>query len=176
MTERARAAVFGSPRVLGDNVMLAVATSDVLVGPTRLLFPRAAGGVGEAAGFPFSLLGAPRTRTRRALLCGQPQRNGPSSGERDFLASQQPGLVWCAVQTPQTAPQAVLAGSAEFPNFAPGCTLLQPCSQCVQARIALRVPARRQHWGLLGSVVCLQAGRPGGCGGAGAAGVPGAAL
>lgn len=53
-----RGAVFGSPRVLGDNVMLAVATSDVLVGPTRLLFPRAAGGVGEAAGFPFSLLGA----------------------------------------------------------------------------------------------------------------------
>ncbi|KAK9827238.1 hypothetical protein WJX81_001559 [Elliptochloris bilobata] len=49
--------VFGSPRVLGDNVMLAVATSDVLVGPTRLLFPRAAGGVGEASGFPFSLLG-----------------------------------------------------------------------------------------------------------------------
>ena len=49
--------------MLGDNVMLAVATSDVLVGPTRLLFPRAPGGVGEAAGFPFSLLGAPSCRT-----------------------------------------------------------------------------------------------------------------
>ena len=58
LSEGTCGAVFGSPRVLGDNVMLAVATSDVLVGPTRLLFPRAAGGVGEAAGFPFSLLGA----------------------------------------------------------------------------------------------------------------------
>jgi hypothetical protein len=37
--------------------MLEVATSDLVVGPTRLLFPRAAGGVGEAADFPFSLLG-----------------------------------------------------------------------------------------------------------------------
>ena len=49
--------VFGSPRVLGDNVMLAVATSDLIVGPTRLLFPRFAGSVGEASNFPFSLLG-----------------------------------------------------------------------------------------------------------------------
>lgn len=67
LTKGTRGAVFGSPRVLGDNVMLAVATSDVLVGPTRLLFPRAAGGVGEAAGFPFSLLGMPSCRTRWAL-------------------------------------------------------------------------------------------------------------
>lgn len=37
--------------------MLEVATSDLVVGPTRLLFPRSAGGVGEAADFPFSLLG-----------------------------------------------------------------------------------------------------------------------
>lgn len=38
--------------------MLTVATSNILSGPTRLLFPRAAGSVGEAAAFPFSLLGA----------------------------------------------------------------------------------------------------------------------
>lgn len=37
--------------------MLQVATSDVIVGPTRLLFPRAPGGMGEAADFPYSLLG-----------------------------------------------------------------------------------------------------------------------
>jgi minor histocompatibility antigen H13 len=37
--------------------MLQVATSDIIVGPTRLLFPRAPGGVGEAADFPYSLLG-----------------------------------------------------------------------------------------------------------------------
>ena len=37
--------------------MLTVATSDAIVGPTRLLFPRVAGGTGEAAAFPFSLLG-----------------------------------------------------------------------------------------------------------------------
>jgi minor histocompatibility antigen H13 len=49
--------VFGSPQVVGDNVMLTVATSDVITGPTRLLFPRIPGGVGEAAEFPFSLLG-----------------------------------------------------------------------------------------------------------------------
>ena len=50
--------VFGSPRLLGDNVMLAVATSSILTGPTRLLFPRFAGSVGDASSFPFSLLGA----------------------------------------------------------------------------------------------------------------------
>ena len=49
--------VFGSPSVIGDNVMLTVATSDIVSGPTRLLFPRVAGGTGEAASFPFSLLG-----------------------------------------------------------------------------------------------------------------------
>lgn len=49
--------VFGSPKVIGDNVMLAVATSDALTGPTRLLFPRFSGSIGEASSFPFSLLG-----------------------------------------------------------------------------------------------------------------------
>ncbi len=49
--------VFGSPSVIGDNVMLTVATSDIVSGPTRLLFPRIAGGTGEASSFPFSLLG-----------------------------------------------------------------------------------------------------------------------
>lgn len=50
--------VFGSPKVIGDNVMLAVATSDILTGPTRLLFPRFSGSLGEGSAFPFSLLGA----------------------------------------------------------------------------------------------------------------------
>ncbi len=49
--------VFGSPKVIGDNVMLAVATSDILTGPTRLLFPRFSGSLGEGSAFPFSLLG-----------------------------------------------------------------------------------------------------------------------
>ena len=53
--------VFGSPSVIGDNVMLTVATSDIVSGPTRLLFPRMAGGTGEASNFPFSLLGMPFT-------------------------------------------------------------------------------------------------------------------
>lgn len=44
-------------QVMGDNVMLAVATSDILVGPTRLLYPRPTGGEGEASFFPFALLG-----------------------------------------------------------------------------------------------------------------------
>ncbi len=50
--------VFASPAVVGDNVMLTVATSQIIAGPTRLLFPRFAGGTGEASDFPFSLLGA----------------------------------------------------------------------------------------------------------------------
>lgn len=49
--------VFGSPAVIGENVMLQVATSDVITGPIRLLFPRIPGSIGEAAQFPFSLLG-----------------------------------------------------------------------------------------------------------------------
>ena len=49
--------VFGSKSVIGDNVMLTVATSNIVSGPTRLLFPRIAGGTGEASNFPFSLLG-----------------------------------------------------------------------------------------------------------------------
>lgn len=49
--------VFASPAAIGENVMLKVATSDVLVGPTRLIFPRVPGSIGEASSFPFSLLG-----------------------------------------------------------------------------------------------------------------------
>ncbi len=50
--------VFASPSFSGgENVMLKVATSDVLTGPTRLLFPKIPGGMGEASFFPFSLLG-----------------------------------------------------------------------------------------------------------------------
>lgn len=39
--------VFGSPKVIGENVMMTVATSDVFVGPTRILFPRVPGGTGD---------------------------------------------------------------------------------------------------------------------------------
>jgi minor histocompatibility antigen H13 len=39
--------MFAAGAVVGDNVMLTVATSDMVVGPTRLLFPRAPGGIGE---------------------------------------------------------------------------------------------------------------------------------
>lgn len=46
--------VFGSPAVIGQNVMLTVATSEVITGPSRLLFPREMGGVGEvSSGFAF---------------------------------------------------------------------------------------------------------------------------
>lgn len=38
--------------------MLTVATSQLISGPTRLLYPRFSGSVGEASDFPFSLLGA----------------------------------------------------------------------------------------------------------------------
>ncbi|CAL5218425.1 g103 [Coccomyxa viridis] len=61
--------VFGSPAVIGDNVMLAVATSDALTGPTRLLFPRFAGSIGEASRFPFSLLGLGDIAVPGLLAC-----------------------------------------------------------------------------------------------------------
>lgn len=61
--------VFGSPAAIGDNVMLQVATSDVLVGPTRLIFPRVPGSVGEASSFPFSLLGLGDVAVPGLLAC-----------------------------------------------------------------------------------------------------------
>ena len=50
--------------------MLTVATSDLIAGPTRLLFPRVPGGVGEASGFPFSLLGEQACQLLHARLLG----------------------------------------------------------------------------------------------------------
>ena len=61
--------VFGSPAAIGENVMLQVATSDALVGPTRLLFPRVAGSVTEASSFPFSLLGLGDVAVPGLLAC-----------------------------------------------------------------------------------------------------------
>jgi minor histocompatibility antigen H13 len=49
--------VFASPALAGENVMLKVATSDVMSGPTKLLFPRFPGSASEATDYPFSLLG-----------------------------------------------------------------------------------------------------------------------
>ncbi|GAX72854.1 hypothetical protein CEUSTIGMA_g309.t1 [Chlamydomonas eustigma] len=61
--------VFGSPAVVGDNVMLTVATSEIITGPTRILFPRMPGGVGEAADFDFSLLGLGDIAVPGLLAC-----------------------------------------------------------------------------------------------------------
>ncbi|KAI7839759.1 hypothetical protein COHA_006563 [Chlorella ohadii] len=61
--------VFGSPAVVGENVMLQVATSDVVTGPIRLLFPRIPGSIGEAANFPFSLLGLGDVAIPGLLAC-----------------------------------------------------------------------------------------------------------
>ena len=52
--------VFGSKAAVGQNVMLAMATSEVLAGPVRLLFPHAIA-PGTHPAFPFSLLGEPAT-------------------------------------------------------------------------------------------------------------------
>ena len=61
--------VFGSPAAIGENVMLQVATSDSLVGPTRLIFPRVPGSAGEASSFPFSLLGLGDVAVPGLLAC-----------------------------------------------------------------------------------------------------------
>ena len=58
--------VFGSPKVIGDNVMLTVATSDILTGPVRLLFPRAVSH-GEVKDFPYALLGESSTTSWMGL-------------------------------------------------------------------------------------------------------------
>lgn len=60
--------VFGSPKVIGDNVMMTVATSNVLTGPVRLLFPRNVG-IGEAKNFPFALLGLGDVAVPGLLAC-----------------------------------------------------------------------------------------------------------
>ena len=69
--------VFASPHFSpgGENVMLTVATSDQIVGPTRLLFPRAGGAataaaaMREGAAFPFSLLGLGDVAVPGLLAC-----------------------------------------------------------------------------------------------------------
>jgi minor histocompatibility antigen H13 len=70
--------VFASPLFSpgNENVMLEVATSDQIVGPTRLLFPRAAQGavtaaqaMREGASFPFSLLGLGDVAVPGLLAC-----------------------------------------------------------------------------------------------------------
>jgi minor histocompatibility antigen H13 len=67
--------------------MLAVATSDAVTGPTRLLFPRIPGGGGEAADFPFSLLGLgdialPGLLAALALRYDASRRQAPGGGGR----------------------------------------------------------------------------------------------
>jgi len=62
--------VFGSPAVVGDNVMLAMATSDQLTGPIKLLFPRPGTDVLTEAGFyPFQLLGLGDVALPGLLAC-----------------------------------------------------------------------------------------------------------
>jgi minor histocompatibility antigen H13 len=61
--------VFGSPSAIGENVMMKVATSDIITGPMRLLYPRLPGGTGEAADFPFSLLGLGDIAVPGLLAC-----------------------------------------------------------------------------------------------------------
>ena len=65
--------IVNSRQVIGDNVMLTVATSDVISGPTRILFPRIPGGgstaEAAAAAFPFSLLGLGDIAVPGLLAC-----------------------------------------------------------------------------------------------------------
>lgn len=56
-------------QVVGENVMLTVATSEAVTGPTRLLFPRMAGSSGEGSSFPFSLLGLGDVAIPGLLAC-----------------------------------------------------------------------------------------------------------
>lgn len=44
-------------QVIGENVMMTVATSDIRFGPARLLYPRFIASASEGGRFPYSLLG-----------------------------------------------------------------------------------------------------------------------
>lgn len=144
--------VFGSPRIIGDNVMLAVATSDVLSGPTRLLFPRFGGSVGEASSYPFSLLGAP---LRSRSLLSEPPRHS--------CLVDSPNMLLCSRG-------ACAAGShiQEGPKMT--ATGTRMCILCICSCMCHSIcPCYCQMaWRL--------ACRPGRRGGPRAAGVPGAAL
>jgi len=62
--------VFGSPSVVGDNVMLAMATSEQLNGPIKLLFPRPEAGLFQEGGnYPFELLGLGDVALPGLLAC-----------------------------------------------------------------------------------------------------------
>ncbi len=83
--------VFLSPAVFGDNVMLSVATSDAISGPTRLLFPRPPGSVGEASNFPFSLLGLGDVAVPGLLAClALRWVDGRATGVRSWRSSAKP--------------------------------------------------------------------------------------
>lgn len=60
----------GSPKVVGDNVMLAMATSDQLTGPIKLLFPRPELDLLQEGGsYPFELLGLGDVALPGLLAC-----------------------------------------------------------------------------------------------------------
>lgn len=63
--------VFGSSSVVGENVMMTVATSDAFTGPFRLIFPRWETLVqpGASGDFPFSLLGLGDVAVPGLLIC-----------------------------------------------------------------------------------------------------------
>ena len=63
--------VFGSSAVVGENVMMAVATSESFTGPFRLIFPRWESIMQPGAGgdFPFSLLGLGDVAVPGLLIC-----------------------------------------------------------------------------------------------------------
>jgi hypothetical protein len=64
------AASAAAAAVVGDNVMLTVATSDMVVGPTRLLFPRAPGGMGEVRSSRVSAAAAAAAALCVCCCCG----------------------------------------------------------------------------------------------------------
>ncbi|KAK9825046.1 hypothetical protein WJX74_003621 [Apatococcus lobatus] len=61
--------VFGSPKVIGENVMMTVATSDIRFGPARLLYPRLVASASEGGRFPYSLLGLGDVAVPGLLAC-----------------------------------------------------------------------------------------------------------
>jgi hypothetical protein len=104
--------VFGSSSVVGENVMMTVATSDAFTGPFRLIFPRWEALVqpGATGDFPFSLLGLGDVAVPGLLIClmlkvrlhvcdftelASIRHTASDRGQRVFLtlASQSPSLL-----------------------------------------------------------------------------------
>ncbi|PNH00622.1 Minor histocompatibility antigen H13, partial [Tetrabaena socialis] len=146
--------VFGSPRVIGDNVMMTVATSELISGPTRLLFPRIPGGgstaEAAAAAFPFSLLGLGDIAVPGLLACLALRYDASRSTDlkaRAVAAAEAMTSALASLAPGATSRQHAAAATAEpRVSAAAGhaaCAAVEPAAS---AAVQHAAAAAAQHW------------------------------